>query len=129
MATDLLLDTHALIWWVDDDPRLSGPARGAIDSASRVFASHASLWELAIKCSTGRLVLEPSAERWFTAQVAATRFAELAIASRHVGAVERLPVHHRDPFDRLLICQAMEDGLTLVSKDRVFRDYDVDVVW
>lgn len=129
MATDILLDTHALMWWVDDDARLSGAARAAVFAASRVFASHVSLWELAIKSAIGRIALAPSAERWFSEQVAATRFVELPINKHHIGAVERLPLHHRDPFDRLLICQAIEDGLTIISKDQAFREYDVDVAW
>jgi PIN domain nuclease of toxin-antitoxin system len=126
---DYLLDTHALLWWVSDDARLSATAREAISTAGRVLASDVSLWELAVKSSVGKLTLEPTAGEWFERHTIASRFAELSITRRHLGEVETLPLHHRDPFDRLLIAQARIEHLTLISSDSAFADYDVRTMW
>jgi PIN domain nuclease of toxin-antitoxin system len=127
--TAVLLDTHALLWWVADDPRLSRNARQAIGDADRAIASDATLWELAIKCSIGKLELSGGAAAWFEHHTNASRFGELAIARAHLAEVERLPLHHRDPFDRLLIAQARLENLQLVTIDEVFSKYGVVTVW
>jgi len=127
--TSYLLDTHALLWWVDDDDRLDQRVRDEIANAERVIASDVTLWELIIKCSVGKIALEPDAGKWFERHTAASRFAQLAISRAHLRGVQALPMHHRDPFDRLLIAQATVEHLTLISNDSSFEQYDVSVRW
>jgi PIN domain nuclease of toxin-antitoxin system len=126
----LLLDTHTLLWWVEGAPQLSAKARKAIavpDNAC--YVSLASAWEMAIKCQLGKLKLASSLRQYFPSQLAANGFVQLDIAFSHVARVETLPFHHRDPFDRLLIAQALEEKLTLVSADAVFEGYGVKRIW
>jgi PIN domain nuclease of toxin-antitoxin system len=127
----LLLDTHALIWAVQSPDRLSERARGALTAAdAEVFASHVSLWEMAIKRSLGKLdQLDRTAADWFDHFVPRSGLRQLPITARHLGAVEHLPRLHHDPFDRLLVSQARHDGMALVSLDSHVAQYDVDVVW
>jgi PIN domain nuclease of toxin-antitoxin system len=126
----LLLDTHTFLWWVADAPELSAEARQAIArSRNECFVSLASLWEIAIKTSLGKLEISGTLERFIPEQLAANRFRELGIEIRHVARAARLPFHHRDPFDRLLAAQALEEGLTIVSADPVFRRYRVKRIW
>lgn len=127
--TSYLLDTHALLWWVDDDPRLDAHVRTTIATAERVTVSDVTLWEVIIKCGVGKLTLDPDAGKWFERHTTASRFGELAISRAHLRAVQALPMHHRDPFDRLLIAQATVENLTLISNDASFARYDIDVVW
>jgi PIN domain nuclease of toxin-antitoxin system len=116
----LLLDTHALLWWLDDHPRLSAPAREAIaDGARRVLVSAASLWEIATKHRLGKL---GEAEAFLSDPAGVLRaegFEPLAVTWPHALLAGRLDTPHRDPFDRMLAAQAMLDGLVLVSGDRV----------
>lgn len=126
----LLLDTHAFLWWVDDAPQLSRRARTAIATAgNECLVSLASCWEMAIKASLGKLDLPAPMDRFIPEQLAANRFQQLAIDFRHVARVAGMPFHHRDPFDRLLAAQALEEDLTLVSNDPVFRRYKVRRLW
>lgn len=122
----LLLDTHALIWMAADADRLSARAAEALaDPANDVYLSAASGWEVAIKRSRGRLQF-PDIDR----QMAdALRVTELPISLRHAAQVGALPDHHRDPFDRMLIAQAMADGLTVVTRDKAFDAYEVATYW
>ncbi len=131
MATaSLLLDTHTFLWWVQDAPALSKRARKAISNAdATIYLSTASVWEMAIKCSLGKLELNQSVEQFVTSQLAFNNFKLLDLSFRHIARVESLPNHHGDPFDRLLITQAQTDGLTLVSKDAAFKQYDVSRLW
>ncbi|MGH7499747.1 MAG: type II toxin-antitoxin system VapC family toxin [Gemmatimonadales bacterium] len=119
----LLLDTHVLIWW-DEGSRLSTGARKAIDDAQEIFVSAASAWEVAIKIQLGRLrpsrTVEEAAEE--------SGFTELPVTFRHAQRVATLPPHHRDPFDRLLAAQAEVEGLTLVTRDRAFEPYAIDLL-
>jgi len=125
-----LLDTHALLWWVDDAPDLTGAAKGAIaDANNQCYLSLASCWEMAIKSRLGKLRLTKPVERFVAEQLAANGFTLLTIELRHAAKVENLPPHHRDPFDRLLIAQAIAEKLTVVTADRVFSDYGVKVIW
>lgn len=121
----LLLDTHALLWFLAGDPALGDPARRAIeDPANERRVSVASLWEIAIKISLGKLDVQGG----FDAVVAAlpeNDFDLLALEVRHVRRLVDLPFHHRDPFDRVLIAQAIEDDLTIVTADRSFIAYGV----
>lgn len=122
----LLLDTHALIWAAVDPGRLSSAATRAItDPANDVYVSAVSGWEIAIKRTKG-LLRFPDLDR---SMLDALRFSGLAIELRHMGCLAGLEQHHRDPFDRMLIAQALCDGLVLVSRDEVMGLYPVDVIW
>jgi PIN domain nuclease of toxin-antitoxin system len=126
----LLLDTHTFLWWVQDAPDLSQRARRAIANAqTSVYLSAASVWEMAIKASLGKLRLAVSVEQFVSTQLAANGFKLIDIGFRHLARVEALPRHHGDPFDRLLIVQAQLEGLTLVSKDTAFKKYDIERLW
>lgn len=124
--TPLLVDTHVLLWWRADDPALSEPARALIaHPANDPFVSIASLWEIAIKRAAGKLEVpddlpDTTLERGFT---------WLPISARHVWGVRALPLHHRDPFDRLLVAQALAEELPVVTADPRFAAYGVDVRW
>jgi PIN domain nuclease of toxin-antitoxin system len=120
----LLLDTEALIWWDANDPRLGGNARALIQNATGVYVSAASSWEIVIKTALGRL----RTTRRPSQVVADAAFAELPVTFEHTESVSALPLHHSDPFDRLLIAVARVEGLTIVSSDRQLGLYDVPVV-
>jgi len=123
----LLLDTHAFLWFVTGDRRLSRRARRAIES-EEPFLSAASVWEIAIKVSLGRLVLPAPVDEYID-EKRAEGFSVLSIDWPHAAAVAKLPFLHRDPFDRLLAAQALTERLSLVSSDPVFREYGVKVIW
>ena len=125
MADELLLDTHVFVWWRENSPRLGADARRRVASASIVFVSAASAWEAAIKLALGKLRMPES----FEAGVVASRFDKLPIAFRHAEIVDTLPRHHSDPFDRMLIAQAIGERMTLVTHDRRLAPYGVDTVW
>jgi PIN domain nuclease of toxin-antitoxin system len=125
----LLLDSHTFLWWVRDDPSLARRARTAIaDTENECFLSHASVWEMAIKASLGKLKLPATVERFAVEHCDANSFRLLPITLGHVAAVEGLPFHHRDPFDRLLIVQARLAGMTLVSHDPSLKAYGVAII-
>ena len=125
----LLLDTHVLLWWLTDDARMS-PAVDRLlrDPATDVFVSVASLWEIGIKYANGRLALPKPPGAFLPDVLAALRFEVLPISARHVYAVADLPLHHKDPFDRLIVAQARVEGLPVVSEDPWFRVYGVERV-
>jgi PIN domain nuclease of toxin-antitoxin system len=121
----LLLDTHALIWWLSASPRLGPVARAAIsEPASEVHVSAVSACEIAIKKAVGKLTAPDDLGH----QVAANGFTELRLSIEHGRAVGALPPHHGDLFDRMLIAQARVEGLTIVTADRIIADYDVPVL-
>ena len=124
----LLLDTHAFLWWVGDDPRLSARARRAITD-STCFISVASCWEMSIKAGLGRLDVPRPIARFLQEQLEVNGFSVLPVSLEHAAAVAEMPFHHRDPFDRLLAAQARHDDLAIVSADPVFRKYGVRRVW
>lgn len=119
----LLLDTHVLIWW-DEGAKLSTKASQAIRDAEQVYVSAASAWEIAIKASLGRL----STTRSVAEAAADSGFEEMPVRVSHAEGVLTLPWHHRDPFDRMLVAQAQTEGLTLVTRDPVFRRYGVKML-
>jgi PIN domain nuclease of toxin-antitoxin system len=126
----LLLDTHAFLWWVGDTRGLSRKARSAIGSGRNAcFVSVASGWEIAVKVSLGNLRIESSLDRFLPEQLAANGFQPLAIDLKHTARVAVLPFHHRDPLDRLLAAQALEEELAMVTADPVFAKYGVRRVW
>ncbi len=125
-----LLDTHAFLWWITDDPRLSRRAREIIaDGANRLFLSAVSGWEIAIKAGLGRLILERDPGVFVIEQMAANAIEDLPIFMGHVLRVYDLPSHHRDPFDRLLVAQAQMENLPIVTADPMISLYDVEVLW
>ncbi|MDZ7656963.1 MAG: type II toxin-antitoxin system VapC family toxin [Sulfurimicrobium sp.] len=126
----LLLDTHVFLWWVNDAPELSAKARAAIRKGqNECFLSVASAWEMAVKVSTGKLALSQSVERFIPEQLAANGFRLLEIDFRHAARVESLPFHHRDPFDRLLVAQAMSEKMTVISADAALSEYGIKRIW
>lgn len=126
----LLLDTHTFLWWVEDAPELSKKARRALANPNNeCFLSLVSCWEMAIKLSFGKLKLAGVIERFVPDQLAANGFRQLEMDFRHVARVAAMPFHHRDPFDRLLVAQAKEEKLAIVSADAVFQKYDVKRIW
>lgn len=126
----LLLDTHALIWAAENDSRLSDLAREAAkDPANEVFYSAASIWEMAIKIRLGKLKLAWPLDDSFQALLEKNGFEFLAVEFDHAAKVAGLPLHHGDPFDRLLIAQALVEGLRPVSNDTALDAYDVKRLW
>jgi PIN domain nuclease of toxin-antitoxin system len=127
---DILLDTHAFLRWVEDDALLSARARSAIaETADRVYLSAASAWELAIKRSLGKLKLALPVDRYVASHLEANGFSWLPIELQDIAVVETLPMHHRDPFDRLLIAQAKARKLAIVSADTAFSHYRIKRIW
>jgi PIN domain nuclease of toxin-antitoxin system len=126
----LLLDTHAFLWFCQDDPSLSASAKTLIeDPGNRKLVSVASCWEIAIKAGLGKLVLGEPSGAYIPNALSRTGFDLLAISLTHATAVESLPQHHKDPFDRLLICQAQAEGIPLVSADRHFDACGITRLW
>jgi PIN domain nuclease of toxin-antitoxin system len=126
----LLVDTHAFLWFMAGDERLSGTARQAIEDAGggEWCLSAASVWEMSIKCSLGRLTL-PGPVDDYVADKVRQGLHVLSIEWTHAAVVERLPFHHRDPFDRLLVGQALAESVPVVTKDAVFGEYGVRTIW
>ncbi|MFQ5765662.1 MAG: type II toxin-antitoxin system VapC family toxin [Rhodospirillales bacterium] len=125
-----LLDTHALLWWLDGDERLSEAARAFIgDEANAVLVSAASAWEIATKVRIGRLPGAADVAAAFESCLAEQGFAELPITVAHGLRAGALPGPHRDPFDRMLIAQAEAEDVALVSNETVFDDYGVRRLW
>ena len=124
--TTLLLDTHALLWSVGDEDRLS-PATHEMLSTGVVpaYVSAASIWEIAIKRASGKL----DAPEDLLDKVAAARFIELGITFAHATIAGALPPHHRDPFDRMIVAQAQSEGFTIVTRDERIAAYDVPGLW
>lgn len=126
----LLLDTHALVWWWNDDPRLPDAARQAIaDPAATVLVSAASAWEIATKQRLGKWPEEGRVVMEFETLVRRSRFSPLGISLAHALAAGSLAGDHRDPFDRMLIAQSRLEEAAMVSVDPVFASYGVPVVW
>jgi PIN domain nuclease of toxin-antitoxin system len=120
----LLLDTNVLIWWLMESPRLSDVVHKAIRDADAVFVSAVSAWEIEIKRAVGKLSAPDNLE----ATMRALNLFPLAVSVTHAIAAGRLPRHHRDPFDRMLVAQAALESLTLVTSDAVLKEYDARVM-
>ncbi len=126
----LLLDTHTLIWFAEDSEALSYRAKEAIeDSNNSSLYSMASIWEMAIKLRLGKLKMSRKLDKSFKNLLDSHGFNALPIAFSHASRVARLPLHHRDPFDRLLAAQAMEEKMTVISRDTSFDAYEVKRIW
>ena len=131
LPTRLLLDTHALVWFANDAPELSATARELLaDEHSSVYISVVSFWELATLTNVGRIRLEPTLDHWF-ARIRSSAFRFLDISDAHLLTYAALPQvkDHRDPFDRLLLAQAITENLTILSRDAKFASYPVSVRW
>lgn len=126
----VLLDTHVFLWWITDDPRLSKQAREIIsDGKNLLFFSAASGWEIAIKAKLGKLSVPDNLEAFIIEQLAENAITPLPVRLSHALHVYNLPVHHRDPFDRILIAQAQVEDLPILTGDPAIAQYPVEVIW
>jgi PIN domain nuclease of toxin-antitoxin system len=126
----LLLDTHAFLWFVLNDPQLSAKARLLmVDPANDLLLSPATYWEIAIKISIGKYSLPTAFESFMDQQILVNDLEILPIAVKHAAVVATLPFHHRDPFDRLLIAQALAEQIPIISGDSALDAYSVTRLW
>ena len=126
----LLLDTHALIWYYLDDPLLSKTARTLVEDVTNIkYVSPASYWELAIKVGTGKYTLTERYEDFIQHAIFDNGFLILRVEPRHTAVLVSLPLHHKDPFDRLMVAQAMVEGIPLVSADPALDAYPITRHW
>ncbi|MBU4271914.1 MAG: type II toxin-antitoxin system VapC family toxin [Planctomycetes bacterium] len=127
---NLLLDTHAFLWFIEGSPKLSATARSEIEAqANAKCVSVASLWEIAIKFSLGRLEFQQPFEVLIPAQLESNGFSLLPLRISHFAETIRLPFHHRDPFDRILAAQCMTEKMSVVSADTIFDRYSIPRCW
>lgn len=126
----ILLDTHAFLWWINSDPSLSTVASQIIrNRANEIYFSAASSWEIAIKAQSGKLTLPANLEQFIASQVAQNHFSVLPIQISHTLATFRLPLHHRDPFDRILVAQCQLEAMPIVTVDSLITQYGVQTLW
>ena len=125
----ILLDTHAFIWFIMDNPKLSPRAKNIIESSHVVMVSVATPWEMAIKISLGKLKIKATFDQIFPSHLLINNMTLLPIHLKHLSQVAALPFHHRDPFDRLMIAQSMVEKLPIVSRDSAFDAYGVTRLW
>ncbi|MGI8989187.1 MAG: type II toxin-antitoxin system VapC family toxin [Bryobacteraceae bacterium] len=126
---NLLLDTHVLIWWMEKSPRLGIRARETLlGTSTRPVVSAVSIWEISIKAAIGRLDMADPPETWVPRLENEWGVRSLPITFDHATAVRRLPPHHNDPFDRMLVAQAQCENLTLVTVDPAMAAYDVRTI-
>ncbi len=124
-----LLDTHIFLWYIDGNSNLSSTAKSIIEDTQFVkFVSIASFWELAIKSSINKLILDKPIET-LPKYMIKNRLLLLSIDYKHLIRLKTLPQHHKDPFDRLLIAQAITENLTVISADQYFKAYPINVIW
>lgn len=125
-----LLDTHSFIWFVEGNPSLSSPVRAIIEAPDNdIFVSIASIWEMAIKISLGKLHLSQPFDVFVSHQLLVNDISLLDITVNHTSQVATLPFHHRDPFNRLLIAQSLVEHIPLISIDTIFDAYGVKRLW
>jgi len=126
----VLIDTHAFLWWVLDDPRLSRGSRRVVAArASEILFSAASGYEIAVKAASGRLTLPEAAVTYVPSRLAENGFESLPVQLAHAVRAGSLPPVHRDPWDRLLVAQAQVEGLPIITADPVIARYDVETIW
>ncbi|MHB8971231.1 MAG: type II toxin-antitoxin system VapC family toxin [Pirellulaceae bacterium] len=126
----LLLDTHSFLWFVTDDPQLSANAQSLIaDPGNEIVVSPASYWEVAIKVSIGKYPLNLPFGQFFTQGIEGNDFSTLPVELRHAEVLASLPMHHKDPFDRMIISQAIAEQIPVVSVDARFDSYGVTRLW
>lgn len=125
-----LLDTHAFIWLTTEDPKLSSIARDCIlDGRTTLYLSSASIWEIVIKCSIGKLKLPGHPQTFVAKQLATNYIEELPITFKHAFHLQQLPDHHKDPFDRMLVAQAIVEKLSIITIDQLIAQYPVKTIW
>lgn len=124
MIPRILLDTHVFLWWAEENPRLGAAARDAIRTASEAWISMVTAWEIAIKYAIGKLNILPLSADLLDRE----GFSLLPLTLDHAAESAHLPVHHRDPFDRMLVAQARHERLTLITHDRRLFAYDVPII-
>jgi PIN domain nuclease of toxin-antitoxin system len=124
-----LLDTHAFLWAIADDRRFSRKAQQVFTGPNDLWLSVASIWEILIKVKAGKLPLPEPVGPYVVKKLGENRIEVLAINLDHVLRIETLAVHHRDPFDRILISQSIEEKLPLVTADPIFERYPIEVIW
>lgn len=130
MTVRYLIDTHCWLWWNADPERLAGAAKEVIaEGGNEILFSVASAWEITIKHSLGKLTLPLPPEKYVPSRIHKNSMAVANIQLDHVLNIARLPRHHRDPFDRILISQAQVDSLTFITADERIREYDVNLLW
>ena len=128
--TRALLDTHSFLWFVTDDPKLSTAAKRVItEGANEPILSTACVWEIAIKVNTGRLPIPAPLETFIPEQLSINRISLLPIELKHLFEIARMPLHHRDPFDRVIIARAIVEGLPVISADPAFDKYPIQRLW
>lgn len=126
----LLVDTHVMLWWLRDDRRLSRQARSIVaDAANELLWSIASSWEIAVKLRIGKLELDRPLERLFADLISEQGLELLPVSHEHCTRLCNLPLHHRDPFDRMLVVQAQHAGVPLMTADPKFKAYDIRLLW
>lgn len=130
MNSDLLFDTHSFIRWADEPSKLSRAALAALeDENNRLFVSDVSLWEMQIKVQLGKMKLKLPLEDLIESQRRDNEIEILQITTRHILALNNLPFHHKDPFDRLLIAQSLAEDFTIVTTDSEFPAYPAKLLW
>jgi PIN domain nuclease of toxin-antitoxin system len=125
----LLIDTHTFLWFIHDDPNLSDRAASLLESDADLLLSTASLWEIAIKVNLQKLTLPDTYEIFIPHQIQINSIEILPIEMEHLAVAVKLPLHHRDPFDRLLISQAIAEQIAIASIDQKFDSYAIDRLW
>jgi len=130
MNLDLLFDTHRFIWWADEPMKLSRAALAALeDENNRLFVSDVSIWEMQIKVQLGKMKLKLPLEDLIESQQRDNEVTILQITTEHILALDNLPFHHKDPFDRLLIVQSIVEDFTIVTADTEFPAYPAKLLW
>src|SRR5580698_4540761 len=124
-----ILDTHAFLWALAGDERMSRLARETYAGPAGLFLSIASVWEILIKVQSGEVKLPRPAGPYVLKKLAENGIEMLPISIDHLLAIERLPMHHRDPFDRMLICQSLGENVPIITSDPMFRRYSVEIIW
>ena len=125
-----LLDTHAFLWWIGDDPALSEKARAIISAGeNKIYLSAVSVWEIAIKSRLGRLEMTEGLEAFMDRHIRENSFQPLPVTLTHSAKVLSLSNHHRDPFDQMLVAQSMVEEMPIISIDKMIGTYEVKVVW
>ena len=126
----ILLDTHTFLWWTNNSPHLSENAREIIaNPESELFLSAASGWEIAIKMQLGKLRVADDLERFIAEQLSLNQIVTLPITMHHALHVHNLPLHHRDPFDRMIITQSQLEKMPVLTADSIFARYNVKTIW
>jgi PIN domain nuclease of toxin-antitoxin system len=124
-----ILDTHAFLWALAGDARMSSRARDIFAGSTDLSLSIASVWEILIKVQSGKLNFPRPAGPYLLSRLAENRIKRLSISIDHLLAFERLPMHHRDPFDRILIAQSIEENWPIITADPMFKQYPIRVIW